>query len=137
MQIPNSLQAFPHPALIAVTDNARALIFEVSDRTINLLQTLSADVHERETEHTFFDRDMHNKEHVREELFTNLAKTLHSLLQQKKIEHVALVAPEERMETLKEHLPMDVLKKVFSEVPKNLTGEDLLEIVGHVQEAAS
>lgn len=138
MQIPNTMQAFPSPALIAVTDNVRALIYHAHDRTVELLDTVTADQdHEKETEHTAFDRDLRDREHAREELYQRLSKTLERLVQQHHIMHVALCAPEERLEGLKEHLHINLLKKVFVCVGKNLTGDDPLDIVAHVQEAAS
>ena len=49
---------------------------------------------------------------------------------------MAVTAPQEHVNELKESLHVDLLKVATAWVGKNLTNDDLLDIVRHVQEEA-
>ncbi|MFH1405319.1 MAG: hypothetical protein ABIH21_04465 [Patescibacteria group bacterium] len=138
MQIPNNLQAFPYPAFIATTDNVRAMIYKAEDRTIELVAELPEKKKEtEESEHTTINLDDRALEKKCAEFYDSLSTALQTLTEKNHVNYLAIICPQERMEELKEHLHIQLLKKVFVYIGKNLVNEDPIDLVAHVQEEAS
>lgn len=143
MQLPDRFRPFTKPMLIAVTDNVQAKLYLVKDHTITLVNTVSTKL-----EHVDQDRmaiktgggmrsgDAHedNVKWERETLYNELSKDLMHRMQEGEYEELALTAPPEHMNELKESLHIDVLKRTVASVEKLLTGDDPVDIVAHVEE---
>ena len=76
----------------------------------------------------------HNIDWSREQLYTELSKDLMHRLQNLEFETLAFCAPEENMNELKESLHIDLIKRAHAFVERNLTNDDPIDIVAHVQE---
>jgi protein required for attachment to host cells len=145
MQIPLRLRPFPVPTLIVVTDNVRANIFHAQDRALNLVQTISTKLEPMEQERVAVklgsggmrsgEQHEHNVEWAREQLYRELSEDLMRRLKRKEFDSLVLCAPEEHMNELKESLHIDLVKRVDASVERNLTNDDPIDIVAHVQEA--
>jgi protein required for attachment to host cells len=145
MQIPQTLHPFPKPTLVVVTDNVRAKLYLATDRSVNLVHTISTKLEPMEQERVAIrtgsgdmrsgEQHEHNEEWAREQLYGELSTDLMHRLQNGAFEDLALCAPEENMNELKESLHMDLLKRASVFVEKHLTGEDPIDIVAYVQEA--
>ncbi len=143
MQLPDRFRPFTKPMMIAVTDNVQAKLYLAKDRTVTLVHTISTKL-----EHVDQDRvaiktgggmrsgDAHedNVSWEREQLYSELSKDLMHRMQEGEYEELALAAPQEHMNELKESLHIDVLKLASIFIEKHLTGEEPLDVVGHVEE---
>ncbi len=144
MQIPEQLNAFDVPTLIAVTDNVQAKLFRAEGREVTLLTTLST-----KAEHEPQDRvairtgagDMrsgeqqeHKHKREREQLYDELSADLWRRFQNNEFEALAVCVPQEHANELKETLHVELLKVADVWVEKHLTNDELLDIITHVQE---
>ncbi len=144
MQLPQSFHPLLKPPLIVATDNVQAKLFLAHDRSINLVHTITTKLEPMEHERVAIrtaggmrsgEQHEHNEEWAREQLYRELSDDLMYRLQNKEFETLALCAPEENMNELKESLHIDLVKATDTYVEKHLTGEDPIDIAAHVQEA--
>ncbi len=145
MQIPEHLRPFEEPTLIVVTDHVHAKLYRAVGRDIEAIETITtkADLmpqerHEvgRGGELSAADPEDDRQEWSREQLYEKLNEDLHSRLQRGEFANIAFTVPHENVNLLKESLRIDLLKRASIFVPKNLVGEDIIDLVDHIQEAA-
>lgn len=144
MQLPQDLHPFALPTLIVATDNIHAKFFLANDREVTLVGTVSTKTdtmdHERNAVKLGSGAMRSNEpeddrqEWSREQLYALLNKDLHARLQKGEFKQLAFTVPHEHINELKESLHIDLLKASVAFVPKNLAGDDLLDIVIHVQQ---
>ena len=145
MQLPEDLHPFRVPTLIAVTDNVQAKLFLANDREIELVHTISTKLEPMEQERVQIitgggaksgENHEDNQQWTREQLYIQLDADLVARLRNGDFEALAVTVPQENINELKESLHVDLLKVADVWVGKNLTNDDLLDIVQHVQEEA-
>lgn len=144
MQIPKELHPFSVPTMIVVTDNVHAKYFLASDREIDLINTVSTKTDEMEQEREAVklssggmrsgEPEDDRQEWSRKQLYTLLNKDLHLRLQKGEFKQLAFTVPHEHVNELKESLHIDLLKASVAFVPKNLAGDELTDIIAHVQQ---
>jgi len=144
MQIPQTFQPFPKSTIIVITDNVQAKLYHAFDREFTYLETLSSDYPSHENQEQYSMQTpggMHSGEQSektriisRDKLYHKLSKNLLFRLQKNEFETLVFTAPEEDLEELKESLHIDLFKRTFAWIPKNLTYEDSLDLVAHIQE---
>lgn len=143
MQLPNNLREFDVPTLLVVTDNTQAKLYLVNGRSVTFAGQLSSDYPPRdsvERTSTATPAGMHSAEQSEKLKVVSRAKLYHELsdelmrrLQKQEFVRLALAAPEERLEDLKESLHIDLLKRTEQFLPKNLVGSDPIDIVMHFE----
>lgn len=146
MTIPQDLRPFRVPTLIAVTDNVQAKLFLANDRTVELVHTISTKLEPMEQERVQIitgsggarsgEQHEDNQKWTREQLYAQLDKDLTDRLRNGDFEALAVTVPQENINDLKESLHADLLKVANAWVGKNLTNDDILDIVRHAQEGA-
>lgn len=146
MTIPQDLHPFRVPTLIAVTDNVQAKLFLANDREIELVHTISTKLDPMEQERVQIitgsggarsgEQHEDNQKWTREQLYAQLDGDLTARLRNGEFEALAVTAPQEHVNELKESLHVDLLKVADVWVGKLLTNDDLVDIVQHVQEEA-
>ncbi len=146
MHIPVQLHPFPSATLIIVTNNEQAKMYRAADREIELIRHISTKADKLEKDRNAVKRgdgsmgsaeqEDDRKEWSREHLYESLNKDLMRRWQNKEFETLVFTVPHEHLEELKESLHIDLLKRTQVFVPKNLMGEELIDLIGHVQEAA-
>lgn len=144
MQIPEQLRGFNKPTLVVVTDNTQAKIYLANGRQVVFTGGLASDYppkFETERTSTMTPGGVHSAEQSerlqaisRERLYHELSDDLMRRLQNKEFERLALAAPEERLEELKESLHIDLLKRADRFLPKNLVGSNPVDIAMHFEE---
>jgi protein required for attachment to host cells len=145
MQLPEEFHAFAQPTLIVVTDNVHAKIYRAEGRDVELVHTISTKTETLEGEHVEIDTgsgdvrsgepEDHRRDWSREQLYEKLSEELMRRLKAGEFQSLAMCVPEENANALKESLHVDLLKIAEAWVEKNLTNDDPLDIVLHVQEA--
>lgn len=146
MTIPQDLQPFRVSTLIAVTDNVQAKLFLANDRSVELVHTISTKLEPMEQERVQIitgsggarsgEQHEQNQKWTREQLYAQLDADLVGRLRNGDFEALAVTVPQENINELKESLHVDLLKVANAWVGKNLTNDDLPDIVQHVQEEA-
>ncbi|MFC1787611.1 host attachment protein [Patescibacteria group bacterium] len=144
MQLPQSFYSFDEPMLIAVTDSTQARLFLADGRTVEEIETITADhlpLGDQERYHTQTPSGTVTKEQTenlkeisREELYTALSENLRHRYQKNEFTKLAFAVPKEHLNELKETIHIDLLKITQVFIPKLLTREDPLEIVARTQE---
>lgn len=144
MQIPKELHPFSVPTMLVVTDNVHAKLFLASDREIDLVSEVSTKAdnmeHERDAVKlgtgamSSAEPEDDRQDWSREQLYKLLNKDLLARLQKGEYKQLAFTVPHENVNELKESLHIDLLKAAVAFVPKNLAGDDLVDIVAHVQQ---
>jgi len=145
MQIPESYSPFLKPTFIVTTDNVQAKLYLAHDRSVTLVHSISTKLEPMEQERVAIrtgsgdmrsgENHEHNQAWARERLYTELSTDLMHRLHNHEFEALALCAPEEHMNELKESLHIDLIKRTVAFVEKHLTGDEPIDIVAHVQEA--
>jgi protein required for attachment to host cells len=145
MTLSDKFKAFEEPTMIVVTDNVRAKLFLAKDRDVELVGMISKEadniVGEREAVVTGAgdmrsgEQDPENLKWSREQLYAALSPELMKRLQAGEFERLALCAPQEDMNEMKESLHIDLLKRTDAYVEKNLCNDELPDIILHVQMA--
>ncbi len=144
MQLPDHLHPFRQTTLIVVTDSVQAKLFRATDREVELIETISTKLEPMEQERSQIitgggarsgDGHENNQKWTREQLYDQLSKNLMHRHQNHEFEALAFTVPQEHVNELKESLHVDLLKVADAWVEKNLTNDDLEDIVLHVQEA--
>lgn len=145
MQLPVSLRTFDAPTLIAATDNVHAKLYFVSGRDVALVETISTKTEVMEHERNAVklgtgamssaEPEDHRQQWSREQLYEKLNVDLRQRLARGEFEHLAFTVPHDVMNELKESLHIDLLKRVIAYVPKNIVGEEPIDVVAHVLEA--
>jgi len=145
MQLPQEFRAFIHPTLIAVTDNVQAKLYRAEGHDVELVHTISTKADILEGERVEIDTgsgdvrsgepEDHRKDWSREQLYEQLSEELMRRLKAGEFESLAVCVPQENVNELKESLHVDLLKITEAWVEKNLTNDDPLDIVMHLQEA--
>jgi len=144
MQLSGKFKAFDEPTMIVVTDNVRAKLFLAKDRDVELVQIIAKPTdkleHERmkvvtgSGDNRSGEQDPENLKWSREQLYEALSPELMKRMKNSEFERLAITAPEDDMNELKESLHIELLKRVDAYVQKNLTNDELADIVLHVQE---
>ncbi len=145
MHIPEPSRAFSKPTLIVVTDNVQAKLFLANGRDVGLIHTIETKLEPmKDLDRIAIKRpagvrvsgEQHedNQDWTREQLYDRLSADLMKRLQNKEFADLVFTVPEENENELKESLHIDLLKRAKAFVPKLLTKDDLVDIVGHVQE---
>ncbi|NBS41119.1 hypothetical protein EBS80_00470 [bacterium] len=145
MQLPESLHPFNQPTFIVVTDSVQAKLFKALDRDVELVHVISTKLEPMEQERSQVitgsggarsaDAHENNQKWTREQLYEQLSKDLMHRHQNGEFEALAFTVPQEHVNELKESLHVDLLKIADAWVEKNLTNDELEDIVLHVQEA--
>lgn len=144
MQIPQELPPFQQPTFIVVTDSVQAKLFKAMDREVELVHVISTKLEPMEQERQQIitgggarsgDAHESNQKWTREQLYEQLSKDLMHRHQNGEFEALAFTVPQEHVNELKESLHVDLLKIADVWVEKNLTNDELEDIVLHVQEA--
>lgn len=145
MQIPAQLHAFPTPTLLVATDNVHAKLYLAKDRSVEPVGVLStkADLLDQERHAVQrggvlvpADPEDDRQDWSREQLYEKLSPELLRRLNAGEFEALAFTVPHENVDELKESLHIDLLKRAVAFVPKNLVGEELVDLVAHIQEAS-
>lgn len=143
MQIPQKLQDFKKPTMIAVTDSVQAKLYLARERSVNYVATITSsyppkdDVERTSGESSsgshFSEQSEKLDEVSREKLYIALSKDLMHRHQAGEFEELTITVPQEHMNELKESIHIDLLKLTSAWVPKLLTNDDIKDILMHVE----
>ncbi len=144
MHIPEPLRAFAAPTYIVATDNVQARVYRADGREIEPVLHLSTKTDDLPGERSAVklgggqmssaEPEDDRQEWSRERLYDQLNHELLARLKNGEFQEVAFTVPQENVELFKESLHIDLLKRTVAFVPKNLVGEDLVDLAAHVQE---
>lgn len=144
MKIPSEYGVFDAPTLIAVTDSVHAKLYLAEANEVEQIADIDSHYPPRDNAErasgqapggAHYAEESENEKIIsREKLYNALSKDLMERLNNKAFETLAITAPEEHMNELKETLHVDLLKRISVEVPKLLTNESTGDIVAHIKE---
>jgi len=138
IHLPQEFNRFSVPTLLVITDNHQARILLGIDNTLEELPGVTGD--DANTEplekssgrspggQAFSDGREKSPTESRERLYHRLIVRLNQELAAGLFEKLILAAPEEHVQELEESLPLPLLRCRDATIPKNLTGEELLDL---------
>ncbi len=146
MHIPEPLQSYEKPTLLAVCDNEHAKFFLLQDREATEsgeihIEHASKDGNDRTSGVTsggsHFAAMSEKMEDQSEKKFAKmLAQELHRRLQTKEFEELILTVPEPRKNEFTDALHNDVRARLVMILGKSLTKEPLTEVLERIQKTA-
>ncbi len=132
MQISEHYLPYAPNTYIVVVSADRARILRASDRTVEEVDLLEAELVHHDRERSLYeDGKAENQEaHKRQTLFSLLSDRLTSL----KPDAIVLCIPEAHQKEIQDQLPKELLDKVTHLIPKNLASLPIDSIVRILQE---
>lgn len=144
MQIPETFLPFPKPTIVVVSDSTQAKLYFANERLFEFKEELSSDYPSKDNVERYSmkapsgahsaEQSEATKVHSRELLYKQINDRLMALDAEGGYEALVICAPQEHLKELQESLHMKLYKRTEIWIPKLLTHEEPLDLIGIIQE---